>query len=267
MEYSNKSTHDEVNLARLLRRLEKSTADPSWSNDDNESGKWLKAVDMLQKVKYARSLLKNMELYDFDPTPASAKRYYNFRTTLDTIDAFAKDVEMRVAPQPKPLEPLLPTIPIPKEPELVSEPEPRPEPSPAPATDNLLLSPSEPPPPIPIPTLLPPSATTPAKSSGISPQFLQNTNALHDELTGQLEQMAAQLLRNARHFNDSLAKDQAVVEDTQQKLESNFDVAKKERIRLRDHRGKSGMTTCWVVGAVVVVTFLFILMVMLIRLT
>ncbi|KAF8920216.1 hypothetical protein CPB85DRAFT_617943 [Mucidula mucida] len=262
MEYSNKSTHDEVNLARLLRRLEKSTSDPSWSNDNDESGTWLKAVDMLQKVKYARSLLKNMEL-------ASAKRYYNFRTALDTIDAFAKDVEKRVAPQPQLPEPLLPTIPIPKEPTLVSEPEPRPEPSPAPPTDNLLLSPSEPSPPIPIPIphLLPPSATTPAKSSGISPQFLQNTNALHDELSGQLEQMAAQLLRNARHFNDSLAKDQAVVEDTQQKLESNFDMAKKERIRLRDHRGKSGMTTCWVVGAVVVVTFLFILMVMLIRLT
>ncbi len=48
MEYSNKSTHDEVNLARLLRRLEKSTSDPSWSNDNDESGTWLKAVDMLQ---------------------------------------------------------------------------------------------------------------------------------------------------------------------------------------------------------------------------
>ena len=79
--------------------------------------------------------------------------------------------------------------------------------------------------------------------------------------------MAAQLLRNARHFNDSLAKDNAVVEETQQKLESNFDVAHKERIRLRDHRGKSGMTTCWIVGAVALVTLFFMMMVMLIRLT
>lgn len=79
--------------------------------------------------------------------------------------------------------------------------------------------------------------------------------------------MAAQLLRNARHFNDALAKDQAVVDDTQVKLESNFDIAQKERIRLRDHRGKSGMTTCWVIWAVIVVSMLFMFMVMLIRLT
>lgn len=44
----NKSTHDEINLARLVRRLEKSVAAPSWSTDENDSGKWLKAIDLLQ---------------------------------------------------------------------------------------------------------------------------------------------------------------------------------------------------------------------------
>ena len=77
--------------------------------------------------------------------------------------------------------------------------------------------------------------------------------------------MAAQLKRNAIHFSASLAKDQAVVEDAQQKLESNYDVMTKERVRLRDHRGKSGSTTCMVLAIVVLVLVLFMLMVSIIR--
>lgn len=77
--------------------------------------------------------------------------------------------------------------------------------------------------------------------------------------------MVAQLKRNATHFSTSLAKDQAVVEDAQQKLERNYDVMMKERVRLRDHRGKSGSTTCMVMAIVALVLVLFILMISVIR--
>jgi len=79
--------------------------------------------------------------------------------------------------------------------------------------------------------------------------------------------MAVQLKRNALHFSDSLSKDKATVEEAQQKLERNFDVMQKERIRLRDHRGKSSSTTWLVVAIVLAVVLLFSLMVLLIRLT
>lgn len=76
------STHDEINLVRLIRRLEKSTLDPSWSNNGDDV--WLKTLGTLQvcspcrapstgansgiqTVKYARKLLKNVELNDYDP--------------------------------------------------------------------------------------------------------------------------------------------------------------------------------------------------------
>jgi hypothetical protein len=92
-----------------------------------------------------------------------------------------------------------------------------------------------------------------------------NSIAVQEELSSQLELMAAQLKRNAIHFSTSLAKDQAVVEDAQQKLEGNYDVMMKERVRLRDHRGKSGSTTCMVLAIVALVLALFILMISIIR--
>ncbi|KAK0225577.1 hypothetical protein IW262DRAFT_1356830 [Armillaria fumosa] len=269
------STHDEINLVRLIRRLEKSTLDPIWSNDGDDV--WLKALGTLQTVKYARKLLKNVELNDYDPISKNVRRYNELRMTLDRIDTFAKDVEKRVAPVPRRPEPLLPHIPIPEVPQSPKHSPPGtmtplpegdelvPLPMPLPTTDSLLLSPSDPPSTTisPLPTLLPASATS--KATGVS--VLQNTNALHNELSEQLAQMATQLKRNALHFSDSLAADKAIVEEAQQKIESNFSFMRKERVRLRDFRGKSGSTTCLVVMAVVVVTVLFIFMVMLIRLT
>lgn len=77
--------------------------------------------------------------------------------------------------------------------------------------------------------------------------------------------MAQQLKRNAVHFSNSLEKDKAVVEDAQIKLEGNYEVMQKERVRLRDHRGKSWGTTCMVVGIVLLVLLVFMLMVSVIR--
>ncbi len=77
--------------------------------------------------------------------------------------------------------------------------------------------------------------------------------------------MAKQLKRNAVHFSNSLEKDKAVVEDAQAKLEVNHDVMQKERLRLRDHSGKSRGTTCMVLGIILLVLVVFMLMVSLIR--
>jgi len=112
-------------------------------------------------------------------------------------------------------------------------------------------------------------SAAPPSSSNITatPTILQNSRALQEELSEQLALMAAQLRRNATHFSDSLDKDKAVVEATQEKLEGNFEFLKNQRIRLRDFRGKSGGTTCLVIMSVVVVLISFILMVFIIRVT
>lgn len=77
--------------------------------------------------------------------------------------------------------------------------------------------------------------------------------------------MATQLKRNALHFSDSLAKDKAVIEETQEKLEGNLGTMLKERLRLRDFRSKGRSTTYLVVGIVLAVLLLFIFTVAAIR--
>lgn len=79
--------------------------------------------------------------------------------------------------------------------------------------------------------------------------------------------MATQLRRNATHFSESLEKDKSVLVTMQEKVEGNFEFMKRERIRLRDFRGKSGSTTCLVMMSVIVVLIAFMLMVFVIQLT
>lgn len=116
-----------------------------------------------------------------------------------------------------------------------------------------------------------PSGLTPAAPAAsnitATPTILQNSRALQEELSEQLALMATQLRRNATHFSASLEKDKSVVDAMQEKVEGNFDFMKRERIRLRDFRGKSGGTTCLVMMSVLVVLIAFIFMVFIIRLT
>jgi hypothetical protein len=86
-------------------------------------------------------------------------------------------------------------------------------------------------------------------------------------MSEQLAQMAAQLKRNAVHFANALEKDKAVVEDAQGKMERNFDVLSKERVRLRDHRSKSWGTTWLVVLSMLVAAIGFVLTFFVIRIT
>lgn len=181
--------------------------------------------------------------------------------------------------------PVLPTLPIP---ELPSEPTPPPysenpesagKRSPSISTTGLFISPPDPSELSPnlitsaIPSLLPVNASDTASTSAYARTAtptarkfaVGNSIAVQEELSTQLELMAAQLKRNAIHFSTSLAKDQAIIDEAQQKVEGNYDMMMKERVRLRDHRGKSGSTTCLVLAIVVLVLVLFLLVVSIIR--
>ena len=79
--------------------------------------------------------------------------------------------------------------------------------------------------------------------------------------------MATQLKRNAQHFSDSLDKDKSLVQSAAEALEKNYDTMTKERVRLRDHGGKSFGTTCMVFGALLVVSIAWVSMLFVIRLT
>jgi hypothetical protein len=97
--------------------------------------------------------------------------------------------------------------------------------------------------------------------------LLQHSTALQEELSAQLAQMAGQLRRNAEHFSKALAVDQAVLRDTEEKMSTNYDVMKRERVRLRDHRGKSIGTTCLTITSVFIVTVAFVVMFFVLRFT
>lgn len=112
-----------------------------------------------------------------------------------------------------------------------------------------------------------PSTTTSSTKATGTPALLKTSTALHDDLADQLAQMAKQLKRNAMHFSESLEKDKAVLKDTEEKLDVNYDSLGKERIRLRDHRGKSGGTTCLVIMSIIIVIISFAVMLLVIRIT
>ena len=118
-------------------------------------------------------------------------------------------------------------------------------------------------------TLLPPSLPSTSTSATTTklPDFLKTSTATHDELSHQLAQMAAQLRRNAETFNASLQKDSDVLKETQEKLEGNYGLLSQERVRLRDHTGKSGGTTWIVFLSLLVVAVGFVMTFFVIRIT
>ncbi|PCH35960.1 hypothetical protein WOLCODRAFT_140139 [Wolfiporia cocos MD-104 SS10] len=281
------ATHDKVNLTRLVRKLEKTVADEDW----NASGMlppnaWIKTRTTLQKLKYARKLLNNVEMLEDDPE--SLKRYGQLRKLLERLESIVTEADQHVKPVSKGSSPLLPTLPLPVLPSpkpivtLSESPIPA-QPGQEPissdvitsaATQDLLLSPSDTETALrsnPSAILLPPNLpTSPAVSSDISPgapAFLQNSAAIQEELSAQLAEMATQLRRNAVHFAGALEKDKTVVLEAQEKLERNYDAMSRERIRVRDHRSKSWGTTGIVLLSIVIALVGFIMTFFVIRFT
>ncbi|KAH9858986.1 hypothetical protein C2E23DRAFT_800851 [Lenzites betulinus] len=285
---SDQLLHDRVNLARLVRRLEKTVSNDTWPNEVTESASipaWITTRRTLQKVKHARKLLQAVESNEDASDSSSSRQYGDYRQTLDRLEKLVVEADKRYSPRATRPEPILPSIPPPQtvvelpstdasaqqDPSTTLLPA---EPTPSSATHELLLSPSESVPTIrgplnPAETLLPPSLPASVEKSAVkgTPAFLQNSAALHDELSAQLAQMATQLKRNALHFSDALEKDKAVVEDAQEKLERNHDVMSKERVRLRDHHSKSWGTTWITLLSIVVALIAFILTFLVIRFT
>jgi len=181
-------------------------------------------------------------------------------------------IPQKCAPTPRRPPPILPLMPQPvDEPEKVTlEPPPpryeegqklnekvedstpsEPTPKELPITDDLLTTLSE---------KLPPSTSD-------SRRVPLSTAAVHEELSAQLAQMATQLKRNAVHFSDTLARDQAVVEETKLNMESNHDSLRKEQTRLKNHAGKSRNTTWLTLFSIIAVFVSFFVMFFIIRFT
>jgi len=118
-----------------------------------------------------------------------------------------------------------------------------------------------------LPSLPEASSSSEKARSSTTPAFLETSTALQTDLAEQLAQMARQLKLNSVHFAQTLANDQGVVQDVQEKLERNYDVLTKERTRLRDHGGKSRSTTWLLVLSIVVVLVAFMLTYLVIRIT
>ncbi|KAF6744949.1 hypothetical protein DFP72DRAFT_824928 [Ephemerocybe angulata] len=321
MQLTTEIQHDEINLFRLVRRLEKSIQNTDdW--DDAQGSTRAKAHKELQKVKYARKLVKNVEAYERQTGSRQVehmRRLNSVKSALDKIESVLKDTESKHTQSPGKGPSLLEQLPPPIEPvtpseslngeddELDGQTTPKaqsqrlPSPLDIPPTDNFLLSPAEELPlglpssglvsalpalvsaapfdgPLPYRSVPPASTTTTAretssdlglhnrKPQGAAASF-ESHNAVQTELSQQLEQMAAQLKRNALHFASALEKDRAVVEAAQGKVEGNLTFMETQRGRLKAFAGKSGGTTWITLGIVLCVLLLFILMVGFIRMT
>ncbi|KAH9031036.1 hypothetical protein EDB85DRAFT_2275550 [Lactarius pseudohatsudake] len=77
--------------------------------------------------------------------------------------------------------------------------------------------------------------------------------ARHCTAGGAGGQLRRQLRRNAEHFSSALGADEGVLRAAEERMVANLDVVKRERERLRDHRGKALGTTCLAISSVVVV--------------
>ncbi|TFY61681.1 hypothetical protein EVG20_g6967 [Dentipellis fragilis] len=107
--------HDRINLVRLVRRLEKTVETAKWVHGQ-ERDTFIKAQSMSEKLKYARKLLKSVELYDEMEVSSDFRvRHAELRKTIDRLENIVESVKERIAPdddEERP-EPILPTIPLP----------------------------------------------------------------------------------------------------------------------------------------------------------
>lgn len=82
---------------------------------------------------------------------------------------------------------------------------------------------------------------------------------MHDELTTDLGRMAKQLKINSQAFGDTLSKDDEVLKEAQQAVESNLTRMTKERQRLDVHYSKSWGTSFMTMAVVLFVCIMFVL--------
>ncbi|CAO0802870.1 unnamed protein product [Mucor circinelloides] len=88
---------------------------------------------------------------------------------------------------------------------------------------------------------------------------LHHHRQMHDELTTDLGRMAKQLKINSQAFGDTLSKDDVVLKEAQQAVESNLTRMTKERQRLDVHYSKSWGTSFMTMAVVLFVCIMFVL--------
>ncbi|KAH8119138.1 hypothetical protein DFH11DRAFT_424555 [Phellopilus nigrolimitatus] len=290
---------------KLLERLVDEEEWSKYTTSDR-SNKWLKAQSVLAGVNHCREVLRNVTPNDYDfglgdrRSIPGQQFHEDAKVLLDRLECDMLEINQELKPRPRRHKLILPTLPqpspLPTKSEAldverkqilahavdetlipVGESELRGQVD-VPSTDlSELPSPGSQMPPSTLPNplknpasiLLPPSLPSTSALSGANavPGFLETSTALQEDLSEQLAQMARQLKLNAQHFSEALAKDQGVVQVSKEKVEQNYDDLTKERIRLRDHSGKSRGTTCLVLMSIVVVIIGFMLTFFVIRIT
>ncbi|CAE6424815.1 unnamed protein product [Rhizoctonia solani] len=88
---SSESSHNQVNLARLLRRLEKAIQTQDWNYQSltESSATWIRAEGMLQSIAYARKLLSNVRGDGGSPSSSM--------TSLDPRSEYWQATENKIA--------------------------------------------------------------------------------------------------------------------------------------------------------------------------
>jgi uncharacterized protein (DUF342 family) len=97
-------------------------------------------------------------------------------------------------------------------------------------------------------------------STATSSDLLSHHHSLQSTLLDSLTDLSSALKTSTVQFSTNLAKDKEVLERAQNKLEGNSESMEKNQGRLKTVRGKTRGTTCWTVGAVVVVVVMWIMM-------
>ncbi|KAG8907931.1 hypothetical protein FRB99_001439 [Tulasnella sp. 403] len=279
--------HDRINLHRIVKSMEAVVLTGSFPpRGPDRKDAFIKATSTLTTLKYAREILEKLKAAN------TSCSYDDLNRSLDRMERIAQEAKDNLEIVPSRPRSLLSSMKIPKKaPPIVQieAPPPLPEAELLPGEDVSVLSPVVHSPtnnsqtldqpstssvnplrPNPLELLkesdVPPNAADkPASSKG--PAFLTTSLETQEELSAQLAQMGHQLKLNALHLANSLAKEKGVIEDAAEKLDRNLGTMTKERVRLRDHSGKSGNTTWLVVGAILCVIIAWVMMFVVIRLT
>ncbi|BGP17277.1 hypothetical protein JCM10213_008169 [Rhodosporidiobolus nylandii] len=98
-----------------------------------------------------------------------------------------------------------------------------------------------------------------------SADLLSHHHTLQTSLLSSLTDLSGALKTSTLAFSSNLAKDKEVLERAQGKLEGNEGKMRSTQGRLEGVRGRSRGTTCWTIGAVVVVFIMWMLMFLLMR--
>lgn len=115
--------------------------------------------------------------------------------------------------------------------------------------------------------LIPADSAPASGAGGGGGDLLGQHHALQTSLLSSLTSLSGALKQSTVTFSDNLAKDKEVVTRAQEQLETSETGMKTQQARLKEVRGKSRGTTCWTLGLLALVFFLWLLTFLLIKVT